>query len=108
MCVGTVVDRIIGEGCRLGNPRCGIALRRIDGSQFREKTPTWIWHKPFQGAEKVEKTTGVTHSLSCHETNLTKWSLREVSALESKIEDRVSPFKSLKMLNVGRSEENEV
>ena len=72
------------------------------------KTPTLIWHQPLQGAGKVEKTTGVIHSLSYHKTNLTKWSLREVSALESKIEDRVSPFKSVKMLNVGRSEENEV
>jgi hypothetical protein len=72
ICVGTVVDHMIREGCRLGNPRCGGAPSRIDGSQFREKTPTWIQHQPLQGAEKVQKTTSVTHSLSYHETNLTE------------------------------------
>jgi hypothetical protein len=106
ICVRTVVDRMIRD-CRLGNLRCGVAPSRIDGSQFRKKTPTWIWHQPLQGAEKVEKTTGVTDSLSHHETNLTKWSLREMSALASKIEDRVSPSKSVKMLNIYRSGDNE-
>jgi hypothetical protein len=62
MCVGTVVGRIIGEGCRLGNPRCGKLLLGFGINQ------------PLQGAEKVEKTTGVIHSLSYHKTNMTKWS----------------------------------